>query len=318
MKIDVVVPWVDGNDAALNARRMKYGNETLFRQVNVAGGTRYANVGEIFWCVASLNRFAPWINRIYIVTDAQDPDLGPFLEEHFPEGHIPVEIVDHKDIFRGYEEYLPTFNSISIESMCWRIPGLSEQYIYFNDDLILSAPAEPSDFFTENGGIIARVSWFSLPFMRLIRFLKPKKRGIKPHSFKWTMAQAAMALGEKWRFMKLYHTPRGLLKSYFETFFAEHPELLIRNIRHKFRDNDHYSVNELQYMGLYRQGKCRVMPAKGYVFYLEPKKKPNYVANKMRVLNDGDYRCCCFNSLDQASEQDRKMIISWIENRLGL
>ncbi len=318
MKIDVVIPWVDGNDPVLNAKRQKYGSAKVFNQVNVAGATRYANVGEIYWCVASLNRFAPWLNKIYIVTDGQDPEIGPFLAECFPEGHIPVEIIDHKTIFAGYEEYLPVFNSISIESMCWRIPGLSEHYIYTNDDLLLTAPASPSDFFASEDSIIARVTWFNLPWMRLLRWLKPKKNGIKPHSFKWTMAQAAFVAGERWRFMKMYHTPRGLLRSYFEQFYAEHPDLLIRNIRYKFRDNDQYSPHELQYLGLYRQGRCKVLPVKDYGFYIEPKKKPGYVAGKMKSLVGGNYKCACFNSLDQAYDEDRRDIVAWIEKRLDL
>ncbi len=318
MKIDAVIPWVDGNDPILNAKRNSFGSSEIFSQVNVAGATRYANIGEIFWCVASLNRFAPWLHKIYIVTDGQDPDIEPFLQRHFPGGYIPVQIVDHREIFKGYEQYLPTFNSISIESMCWRIPGLSEHYIYFNDDLLLTATAVPEDFFTQDGGIIARVTWFSLPWMKILRKLKPKKDGIKPHSFKWTQAQAAMVIGENRRFMKLYHTPRGLLRSWFEEFFSQHPETLIRNIRHKFRSNDHFSVNELQYLGLFREGRCKVLSPYGYVFYLEPKKKDGYVGKKMQKLHHGSFRCCCFNSLDQASEEDRQYVISYIEKTLGI
>ncbi len=317
MKIDAVIPWVDGNDPVLNAKRSAYGDSGLFRQEDVAGTTRYANVGELFWCVASLNRFAPWLNRIYIVTDNQDPNLTPFLERHFPEGHIPVEIVDHKTIFKGYEEYLPVFNSSSIEPMCWRIPGLSERYLYLNDDLMLLKPAQPSDFFTDDG-IIARVTWFSVPWMKMVRALTPKRNGKKHVSFKWMMTQSAVILGERWRFMKLYHTPRGLLRSFYEDFYRERPELLIRNIQYKFRDNDHFNVNELQYLGLYRQGRCRVLNPDDYVFYMYPKKGRNYVRNKMRRLRNGNYSCCCFNSLDKASPEDMRLVVDWINGVLGL
>ena len=129
MKIDAVITWVDGDDPRHRAKREQYGNRRMLSQNDVAGNTRYASLGEIFYCVASLNRYAPWLNKIYIVTDEQNPMLDEWLANHFPEGTIPMEIVDHKVIFRGYEEFLPTFNSISIESMTWRIPGLSEHYI---------------------------------------------------------------------------------------------------------------------------------------------------------------------------------------------
>lgn len=317
MTIDAVITWVDGNDPVLNAKRQAYGTQQQFSQIDVAGATRFANVGEIFWCVASINRFAPWIRRIFIVTDGQDPHLTPFLEKHFPEGYIPVEIVDHTTIFRGYEQYLPTFNSLSIETMIWRIPNLSEHYIYFNDDLMLSQPARPEDFFTSEG-IVSYAEWHTMLGMRLLRFLKPKKHGRKPLSYKWTMYLAAQLLGEKCKFMKLHHTPRGLLKSYSEQFYAKHEDILIRNIRHKFRDIEQYSAMELQYMDLYRQGKNEKRSPDGYIFYLFPKRKHDYVAKKMQKLHQGDYKCCCFNSLDLATPEDRQMIESWINNQLGL
>ena len=65
--IDAVITWVDGNDERHKAKRMKYGNETIFNAEDIAGSSRFASLGEIFYCVASLNRYAPWINKIYLV-----------------------------------------------------------------------------------------------------------------------------------------------------------------------------------------------------------------------------------------------------------
>lgn len=75
MKIDAVITWVDGDDPAHKAKRMKYASSEVLGAADKAADTRFSDLGEIFWCVASLNRFAPWLNRIYIVTDAQDPGL---------------------------------------------------------------------------------------------------------------------------------------------------------------------------------------------------------------------------------------------------
>jgi hypothetical protein len=77
--IDAVITWVDGNESRHKAKRMRYGNDRIFQTEDIAGSTRYASVGEIFYCVASINRYAPWIRRIYIVTDNQDPKLGSFI-----------------------------------------------------------------------------------------------------------------------------------------------------------------------------------------------------------------------------------------------
>ena len=79
-KIDAVITWVDGDDPRHRAKRQQFGTQRQFSEENVAGDTRFKSLGEIFYCVASINRFAPWINKIYIVTHEQNPNLEPFLE----------------------------------------------------------------------------------------------------------------------------------------------------------------------------------------------------------------------------------------------
>ncbi len=317
MKIDVVIPWVDGNDPVLNAKRAQYGTKTLFKAEDAAGSTRYANVGEIFWCVASLNRFASWVNKIYIVTDNQDPNLTPFLEHYFPDGYIPVEIVDHKDLFRGYEEYLPIFNSVSIVTMLYRIPGLSERFIIFNDDLILGDHVTPEDFFTEKGVLII-AKWRSILTIRLKEFLEPKKHGRQRFSYRACMVQAARLAGERFRFLRLEHTPKGLYRSHCEELFEKRPDLLIRNIRHRFRDADQYTLVEYLWLKMYRAGTCKVVSPFSSTYYIQPKNKPNYVVRKMKRLLKKNYKYCCFNSIEKCPPEDFKLIKDWISRRLEI
>lgn len=318
--IDAVITWVDGEDSRHKAKRMEYGNRSIFKADDVAGSTRFASVGEIFYCVASLNRFAPWLNKIYIVTDEQDPKVEEFINRHFPEKHIPVEIVDHKEIFRGYEEYLPTFNSISIESMTWRIPGLSEHYIEFNDDFLLTAPTKPEDFFTTDGKVVCYGKKYSSLLVRITRLTKYRKNGNKIVSFKETMCNAARLLGHYLSFIKLYHTPRALLKSVFEEYFSKHPENLRKNISHRFRCSNQYNVQEIQYLILRDSARCELRRAYDNLLYLKPKKnKPEYTIRKLELFSSKPgFKFACINSLDQTTEDNQKMIIKWIERRIGL
>ncbi len=317
--IDAVITWVDGEDPKHKAKRMRYGKESIFQAEDIAGDTRYTSIGEIFYCVASLNRYAPWLNKIYIVTDEQDPKLDEFIAEHFPEKHIPIEIVDHKTIFKGYEEYLPTFNSISIESMTWRIPGLSEHFIEFNDDFILTAPVSPDDFFTPDGNVVCYGMKYNSFLVRLSRMLKYRKDGSKKVTFKETMLNAASLLGKHRFFIKMYHTPRGLLKSVYEKFFGEQPEHLTRNIAHRFREHTQYNPQEVQFLLLYRAGKCKLRDAHENLMYLKPKHNIEYTKKKLaRFTSKPDCKFGCFNSVDQAEEQERKLIIDWIKKRIGL
>lgn len=316
--IDAVITWVDGNDERHRAKRMKYGNETIFNAEDIAGNSRFASLGEIFYCVASLNRFAPWLNKIYLVTDEQDPHIDELIEKHFPDGHIPMEIVDHKTIFRGYEEYLPTFNSISIESMTWRIPGLSEHYIEFNDDFILAAPVTSEDFFTSDGKVVCYGKKSNYLLTKLSRMIKYRKDGGKKVTFKETMLNAATLLGIYSSFIKFNHIPRALLKSKYKQYFNEHPEHLKKNISHRFRNHTQYNPQELFYLLMDKEKRCELRSANKNLLYLKPKDL-SYIQKKLsRFTLSPETKFGCFNAIDLACEDGQKMIIGWIEERIGL
>lgn len=319
-EIDAVITWVDGNDPVHRAKRQKYGPSDIFKSDDVAGDTRFSSLGEIFWCVASLNRYAPFLRKIYIVTDEQNPGLDDFLKKSFPEGYIPVEIIDHKVIFRGYEQYLPTFNSISLETVTWRIPGLSEHYIELNDDFMLINPVSPEDFFTESGDVVCYADKYNMFWTWLTRKIKRKNHGREKVTFKGVMWNAARLAGQRGFFLKINHTPRALRKSFFEDYFSTHPDALERNISHRFRHSTQFTPQELQYLMLYRQGRCVLKPVRDNMFFFQPKDKDGYVARKLDRLDRVSGKCkfCCFNSIDKAEPDDRKSIIAWIEHRLGV
>ena len=110
--IDVVITWVDGDDPIHRAKRNTYSDESTSFE-DIGGDTRFRSIGEIAYCVASINKFAPYVRKIFIVTDNQDPKIESFIKENFP-NHIPMEIVNHDTIFHGYEKYIPVFNSLAI------------------------------------------------------------------------------------------------------------------------------------------------------------------------------------------------------------
>lgn len=325
MEIDAIIPWVDGSDPALAAKLHKYARRTALKQEDVAAPTRYANLGEIFWCVASLNKFAPWFHKIYIITDNQDPGIEPFLKEHFPEGHIPVEIIDHKVIFRGYEQFLPVFNSLSIEIMKHRIPGLSERFVAFNDDFMLVSPVSPTDFFTEDGKVVCYADRYFLPWVRFTRAIKRRKNdGEKPVTFKGTMMNSADLLGEKWLMLHFRHTPRAALLSSSEKMFAAHPEAITETAKYRFRNAAQYNSDELQFLWMRKEGLLTIRPVFKYHFYLKPKegKRKGYVEYRIRKLArkaaSGSCKFFCLNSFDMASESDRRLISDTVNSILGL
>ena len=313
-RIDAVITWVDGNDINHRQKRYRYCPQDVLSASDKAGDERYANIGEIFWCVASINRFAPWINRIFIVTDEQNPHVDEFLAVNFPEGHIPVEIIDHKQIFEGYEEHLPTFNSISIETMTWRIPGLSDYYIEFNDDLMLTAPVQPEDFFTEDGKVICYGKWASMPLTRLTRLLKPNGTVTTKSSH----ANGAAMAGCRLWYLRLDHCQKALRRDFWEDYYKENQDKLLANIQFRFRDTRQFTSQALQYVMLHREGKCVVKSVGSDMFFFQPNGTHEYFLRKFEKLKNFQGKFLCLNSIEKTDELERKQLVGWIHGKLGL
>jgi hypothetical protein len=145
MMIDMVFTYVDGGDpvhaAKREAARRKFQSPTQAVYAGTAPAERhiwYHGVDEITYAVRSVVKFLPWVRRIFIVTDEQPPPIDRHL---LHSGR--VVIVDHREIVP--ETYRPVFASTIIESFLHRIPGLSDIYLYNNDDFMHGAPVAPVD-----------------------------------------------------------------------------------------------------------------------------------------------------------------------------
>ena len=316
--IDAVIAWVDGNDPAHKAKRYEYAGIKQLANDEVGGDIRFTSIGEIRFCVASLLRFAPFLRKIFIVTDSQNPDLDDFVEKNFPERTTEIVLVDHKDIYAGHEDCLPVFNSLSIETLLWRIPDLSEHYIYLNDDFLIVSPVKETDFFRE-GKAICYAEPFSVPFARFIRAVKPRRNGQKIFGFKDSMLNAADYVGERRTFPYIGHIPLAMKKSLQEKYYSEHPELMRANMSPRFREPHQYNPQVLYYMLGLKADDCVMLPRKGVDLYLKPKDKKDYVRRKLESFDKADKALfCCFNSLDYASKEDQELVFRWLENRLSL
>jgi len=142
--IDLVYTWVDGDDPAWRRRRDEIaGGEAADRHVEAASDARFASRDELLYSLRSVERYADFVRNVYVVTDQQCPDwLDVEADGLF--------VVDHSEIFHD-SDALPTFNSHSIESRIHHIPGLSEHYIYLNDDFFFGRRVLPDKFFMANG-----------------------------------------------------------------------------------------------------------------------------------------------------------------------
>ncbi len=144
--VDAVYTWVDGSDPAWRARKaqaLRANPWVTGGSAHTANSSRFACREELRYSLRSLHCFAPWIRRVFLVTDGQ---LPAWLDTAHP-NLIPVR---HAEIF-GSSGRLPTFNSHAIESRLHRIPGLAEHFLYLNDDVFLGRPVSPRLFFSPGG-----------------------------------------------------------------------------------------------------------------------------------------------------------------------
>lgn len=316
---DVVIAWVDGDDPAHKSKKQLYltGKKETSHD-DVAGATRYRSTGEIFYCIASVLRFAPWVHKIFIVTDNQNPHVEEFVRLNFPENRIPIEIVDHKVLFRGYEEYLPTFNSLSIATMLWRIPGLSDNFLYFNDDVFLLSPAEEKQWFDREKTYIYAVR-YPVILARFIRWCKHFGKKHKVFGHKDPMLNSADILKSNYFFL-FPHAPVPMRRTWYEQFFAENPEILRHNICHRFREPSQFSAPTLFYLDSYAAGKLECLPSKDTTCFLKPSaKKEGYMRRKIKEAEASNgLKFCCINSLSETTAEEQEIFKEWAIKRLDI
>jgi hypothetical protein len=135
--IDAVYTWVNHADPGWQELIRPYLEE------HPIDPDRYHASDELRYSLRSLNNHAPWFRNIYVVSNCAPPAWLVTGER--------VKWVAHEAVFPSGPDYLPTFNSHAIEACLVNIDGLSEQFVYFNDDVFLARGVGPDSFFKSNG-----------------------------------------------------------------------------------------------------------------------------------------------------------------------
>ncbi|MFD5854685.1 stealth family protein [Streptomyces chartreusis] len=141
--VDIVYTWVDGEEPQMRAKRARHQENGIAEILDKeTGASRYTSHDELKYSLRSLAMYADFVRHIYLVTDGQKPH---WLDDSAP----GITVVDHRDIFP--EGVLPVFNSHAIETRLHHIPGLSEHYLYFNDDVFVGRRVTAEHFFHGSG-----------------------------------------------------------------------------------------------------------------------------------------------------------------------
>ena len=247
--IDLVIPWVDGADPDWLEEKKRWEQcdaEVGTRDRKWAGGDiRYRDWETLKYFFRGVEQFAPWVRTVFFVTWGH-------LPEWLNTAHPQLRIIRHEEYIP--REFLPTFNSHTIELNLHRIDGLAEQFIYFNDDTFLTAPVKRSDFF-QHGLPCDTAILNPVPMTRGVWHAEVNNIGILNDHF--DKNRVIMKAPQKWfspkygrkgfrtclllpwrRFPGLYeqHLPVSFLKSTFETVWRMEEEELRTTCACKFRE----------------------------------------------------------------------------------
>lgn len=258
-RIDFVVTWVDGSDPAWKREKDKYSRlergELPDQPEDISEvddrDERYRDYGLLKYWFRSVEKYAPWVEKVHFVTWGH---LPAWLDLSCPK----LNIVKHEDFIPS--EFLPTFNSNVIEAHFHRIADLSENFVYFNDDMMLASPVSKTDFFRDGKPVdmLAFQPVIANPLNPVMSHLllneslvlakyfdkrenvrkqpgKYFKIGYPPLYFFYNFLELAFP-----RFTGFYnvHGPMPLSRHTYEEIWEKEEELLNETSSHRFRSKD--------------------------------------------------------------------------------
>ena len=242
-KIDFVITWVDDSDSKWR-EAYEYHSAKEGRTIN-ADACRYRDWDTLRYWFRGVEKFAPWVNKIYFVTYGH---LPKWLNTDNPK----LVIVKHEDFIPA--QYLPTFSSNVIELYFHKIKGLSDKFVYFNDDMFLIDDVSPDRFFKKGlpcdmGALEIwrpdRIVFSDMVLMSIgiINTNFDKKAVLNKNIFKWYNKAYIKVSLRNFLYHRLdffpgffnHHLPQGYLKHIYDEIWSNCEEDLTRTSYNKFR-----------------------------------------------------------------------------------
>lgn len=304
--IDFVILWVDGNDPKWKEEKNKYWNRLYYNANKDGNGDeRFRDWNNLKYWFRAVEKYAPWVRKIHFVTYNQIPEWMNVNTEK-------LHIVNHSDFIDN--KYLPTFNCNPLEINLHRIKGLSENFVYFNDDMFLTR-AVSSDLFFKNNlqrecailyplantDINDSFNYLMLSNTGIINDKFNLKQSFKSNFGKWVNISYGKSniinlfmgmIYSNISGITIPHLPSALKKSTYEEVWNLYSEKLNETTAHKFRN----VTDVTQYLFRYWEiMKGNFIPTKytdfGKCFYLQE----DNVDELCRAIENKKYDMICIN-----------------------
>ncbi|MGA3253961.1 MAG: stealth family protein [Mycobacterium sp.] len=297
--IDMVFSWVDGSDPEFQARRAAQMSQVVVGEGDDAEA-RIRQIDELKFALRSVNMFAPWIRRIFIATDSVPP---PWLADH-----PMITIVPAEEHFSD-RAALPTYNSHAVESQLHHIPGLSEHFLYSNDDMFFGRPLKATMFFSPGG---------------VTRFIEAKTRiGLGVNDPTRSGFENAARVNRQLLFERfgqvitrhLEHTAVPLRKSVLIEMEREFPEEFARTQASAFRSGTDISVTNSFYHYYALMTGRAVQQEKAKVRYVNTTTREGLgLLPELRKRRGYDFFCLNDSSFPEVSAAERaETVVNFLE-----
>lgn len=326
-KIDFVITWVDGSDKKWIESKNKYSEvltkEKFKNSENDSRSIRYRDMDCLKYWFRGVEKYAPWVNKIYFVTCGQIPKWLNIQNDK-------IVLVNHEDFIP--KEYLPTFSSIAIELFIHKIPGLSENFVYFNDDMFIVNKTTKEDFFKnelpcdimclspilvvpEDGfhkSIFNNVEIINKHFSFVESYKKNKMKYLSFKQGKYWFRNVPLLNYKRFVGFKDFHLPISYLKSTFYKVWELETDVLNKTASFKFRNNRDSVMHWLFQYWQFAEGNYypRNNSTFGKSLFFDDKKIYNYI-------NKSKYKTLCINDrtgVDDYEAIKQKLIYSF-ENK---
>lgn len=309
--IDFVIIWVDGDDPEWRKEKNKY--KSVLTKEEDDSDHRYRDWNNLQYWFRGVEKFCPWVRTIHFVTWGHLPS---WLNIDNPRLHI----VNHKDYIPS--EYLPTFSSHTIELNLHRIEGLSDKFVYFNDDMFIIKSMKETDFF-KNGkpcdSAVLNVHCYNMEDMVIMAPFRDI--GIINHEFKMRNVIKSNLFGWfNWKYginnirniillscprfpgMLQQHLPTSFCKSTFSEVWEKYYGVLDETCKHRFREMT--DVNQW----LFKEWQI----ASGNFYPRTTRIGRNIPAYKINVavdcIKNQKVKMICLNDTEMSNEQFKKSV----------
>lgn len=290
--IDFVYLWVDGNDKSWQLEKQKWQKNLNLIDAIQTNECRFIDNQELKYSMRALAQNAPWINKIFIVTNGQIPS---WLDTSHPK----IKIITHGQIMPS--DALPTFNSEAIETCLMNIPDLSEYFLYANDDAFINRPVTPDYFFDKNNN----------PILMLYKSkLKGEPKSLYMHNIRYSQN----LINKTPNCLKLHYQDRhnvvGYRKSYLQKCKTEFIEEFNKTTYHKFRMPN--SVQRTIYSLWQLKNVKSIFHKKHKDQIHQPTHKSMDLDRRLKKYNPV---LVCYNDTEYATNEDRKRLKIFLEKQ---